>query len=153
MMLRPIAVVGTALLAALSAFSDDKPRADLSLLQGKWNWDPAAKQSDALPQILLERVVIKGNSLTFHKIFDGKRFTTSAEITLYPGTTPKRIDFTPKQGGNKGKTYFGLYEISDGKLRVCYRGPGSTRPKNFDDKKDGNDLTVFIALKHAPVDD
>ena len=128
MMLRGRAIVAAALLASACAFADDKPKDDLQRVQGKWDWDPAMKQSDAIPQILLERAVIQGNSLDFHYIFDGKRFTTSTEITLYPGTTPKRIDFTPKDGANKGKTYLGLYEINDGKLRICYRGPGSTRP-------------------------
>jgi hypothetical protein len=43
-----------------------------------------------------------------------------------------------------------LYEFKDGKLRVCYRGPGSTRPKDFDDMADGNMATTFFVLKLKP---
>ena len=47
----------------------------------------------------------------------------------------------------KGKTYLGLYEFKDRELRICYRGPGSSRPKDFADKAADGSSTVFIVLK------
>jgi uncharacterized protein (TIGR03067 family) len=65
---------------------------------------------------------------------------------LDPKAAPKQIDFAPTEGASKGQTYLGLYEVADGRLRLCYRGPGSTRPKDFEDKSAGNAVTVFISL-------
>ena len=136
----------------LSGIAKDKPLDDKTRIQGNWEWDPAAKQSDAEPVVLVERIVIKGDVLTFHYSFDGKPFTTPTTFTLNPKATPGEIDFTPtdKDNANKGKVYLGRYEFKDGKLRICYRGPGSTRPKNFDDKKAGSDATTFITVKTTP---
>jgi uncharacterized protein (TIGR03067 family) len=158
-----LGVVAISALAGLQAFGlgalaapaapagKDKPGDDLALLQGSWDWDPAAKQMDLKPQVLLERVVIKGDTLTLHYSLDGRKFKSPTEFKIYPGAAPKRIDFTPTEGANKGQTYLGLYDITDGKLRICYRGPESTRPKDFDDTSAGNNVTVFIALVRLPV--
>jgi uncharacterized protein (TIGR03067 family) len=141
-------------LCGLTGLAQDKPRDDKELLQGRWDWDPAAKQSDAQPVIHLEHVVIKGDTVTFHYkvVKDGTKSTSTSRFTLDPNSSPKFFDFTPNEGGNKGKTYHGLYELKDGRLRICYRGPGSTRPKDFDDKHDPNTngSTTFIVVKRAP---
>jgi hypothetical protein len=47
----------------------------------------------------------------------------------------------PTEGANKGKTYLGLYDFKEGRLWFCYRGPESTRPKNFNDKP--NNFSTF----------
>ena len=74
------------------------------------------------------------------------------EFKLDPEASPKEIDFTPtdKDNPNKGKAYLGLYEVTAGRLRICYRGPGSTRPKDFNDKSAGNEVTTFVVLKLSP---
>ncbi len=148
MLARILSIVMLGLLSFVS-FAQDKPTDDAKLMQGRWDWDPAAKQSDAKPVILIDRIVIKGDTLTFHYDFNGQKFTTPTEFKLNAKGTPKEIDFTPteKNNPNKGKMYLGLYEIESGKLKICYRGPGSSRPKNFEDKMDGNNLTTFIVLK------
>lgn len=142
--------VAVCALSAAAGTAEDKPTGDGRLLQGSWDWDPAAKQSDAQPQILLERVVVKGNTLTFHYRFGGTVDVSPTTFTLDPAATPKAIDFVPTEGANKGQTYVGLYEVGDGRLRICYRGPGDTRPRNFDDKADKTGSTVFIVLKKSP---
>jgi uncharacterized protein (TIGR03067 family) len=151
MISRVLAVVAICSLGFMSV-AQDKPKDDSLLVQGIWDWDPAAKQSDAKPVVLLERVVIKGDTLTFHYSRNGKKFTTPTEFKLDPKRSPKEIDFTPTEEGNanKGKTYLGLYEVKAGQLRICYRGPGSTRPKNFNDMSAGNDVTTFLTFKPSP---
>ena len=151
MKLRTLAVLTLCSLCGVAAVARDQPKDDSQLVQGAWDWEPAAKQSEAKPQVLLERVVIRGAKLTFHYKFDDKRFTSETEFKLDPKASPREIDFAPTEGANKGRTYLGLYKIEDGKLWICYRGPGSTRPKNFDDKSAGNDATVFIVLKRPPT--
>jgi uncharacterized protein (TIGR03067 family) len=144
-------ILAIALLAAVPGFAEDKTPA----LDGSWDWDPTAKQSDAKPVVLLERVVIKGDKLTFHYNLDGKKFTSPVEFKVGPaGGATRDFTFTPLEGANKGQAYLGLCEITAGKLRICYRGPGASRPKDFDDKHDPktNDGTVFITLIPSPAD-
>jgi uncharacterized protein (TIGR03067 family) len=131
----------------------DKPTGDAAAVQGVWEWDPDDPRADASPQVLLERVVFAADTLTFHyhRTADGKRTTSPNTFQLHPGSSPKRIDFTPVAGTNKGRTYRGLYEVADGKLRICYRGPDSTRPTDFDDRSDGPYGTMFIAFARPKV--
>lgn len=146
---RTFAVAAVCSLSSIAGAVQEKAKDDSQLIQGQWSWDPAVKQSDAIPPVLVERVVIKGDTLTFHYSFDGKEFASSpSKFKLNPKASPKEIDFTPTQGNNKDKTYRGLYEIKAGKLRIGYRGPGSTRPKDWDDKVDPatNGGTMFLVL-------
>ncbi|MFT3882680.1 MAG: TIGR03067 domain-containing protein [Gemmatales bacterium] len=151
MVARFLVMIVLCLLSRLSGIADDKPKSDVQLFQGSWDWDPAAKQSDS--KILVEKVVIKGDTLTIHYNLNGKRNTTPTKFRLDSKATPKEIDFTPteKNAANRGQTYLGLYEVRAGQLMICYRGPGSTRPKDFKDKSAGNDATVYIVLKPSPV--
>lgn len=135
----------------LCGMAEDQPK-DVQRIQGSWDWDPNARQSDAEPVILVERVVIKGDTLTIHYKMDGVRFTTPTKFTLNAAGSPREIDFTPtdKANSNFGKNYLGLYEVKEGQLKICYRGPGSTRPKSFNDTFTGTDQTTFLVLKRAP---
>jgi uncharacterized protein (TIGR03067 family) len=139
-------------LIGFTAAAEDKTKEDLKLLQGIWDWDPAAKQSEAEPVVLVERVVIKGDTLTIHYSLDGKKFGTPTEFKIDATASPKQINFaaTDKDNAGRGLTYFGLYELKAGQLKICYRGPGSSRPKSFDDKGDGNNATSFLTLKARP---
>ena len=150
-MRRAAAALMTVLLGGLATVAQEKPSPAVQRLQGDWGWDSAEKQSDAVPRILVERVVIKGDTLTIHYIFGDQRFTSASKFTLDATATPPTMDFTPIEGTNKGKTYLCRYEIRDGKLKICYRGPGSTRPKDFSDKNAGNDGTTFLHLKKPAV--
>ena len=153
-MVRILVLIALLCVATHSGVAQDKPKQakdDATLLQGVWHWDPDAKQSEAKPVVLLERVVVKDAKLTFHYKLDGKAFTSETTFKLDPKAFPRAIDFTPTEGANKGKTYLGLYELRDGKLKICYRRPGSTRPKNFLDKAQGTGLTTFIVLKPTPL--
>lgn len=122
---------------------------DSKAVQG--TWVVTDHQPQAEPKVVYEKAVIKGDKLTLHSDFMGKKHEVECVFKLDPTATPKRIDFTPVSGASKGQTYPGLYELKkDGEMRICYRGPGSTRPKNFDDKNDGAIGTTFLVLKIKP---
>jgi uncharacterized protein (TIGR03067 family) len=146
------AVALAATVAPAAPAPKDKVDPDAAPLQGTWEWDPAAEQSAALPRIDVERVVIKGDTLTIHYNLDGRRFASPTTFTLDPKARPPQIDFTPTEGANKGRAYLGLYEVAGGKLRLCYRGPGATRPTDFGDRKDSTRDTSFLALVRPPAD-
>ncbi len=126
----------------------DEPKDDKIAIQG--TWELTARGKPAIPDIVCERIVFKGDKLTFHYKLDGKRFTTECTFKLDPTAKPKRIDFTfsPTDGDDdKGKPYLGIYELKDGKLRLNYRGPTSTRPKDFKDEIDGTLVTQRLEFE------
>jgi uncharacterized protein (TIGR03067 family) len=47
--------------------------------------------------------------------------TSRMTFTLNPGKSPKEIDVTALDGPQKGKMGLGIYELKDGKLRICLR--------------------------------
>jgi uncharacterized protein (TIGR03067 family) len=127
------------------------PKVDTQVkqLQGTWDWNPDFPQSDAEPRIDLLRVVIKDDVLTFHYAFRGERFSVATRFKLNLKAMPKEMDFTPTEGNVKGKTYLARYEMKDNQLKICYRGPGRSRPTDFDDKRERGHATVFIYLKSS----
>jgi uncharacterized protein (TIGR03067 family) len=122
MRLRILALMAVGTFGRSASVARDKPKTDAKLIQGSWECDPATKQSDAKPQILLERVVIKGDTLTCHYNFDGKRSTSSTEFKLDHTATPKQIEFTPHEGGEQGR------EVSWA-VRVQGRVPANLLPR------------------------
>jgi uncharacterized protein (TIGR03067 family) len=131
--------IGLLLWSGLSV-AEDKPKTDQDAIQGAW--ELVARTEPAKPDVVCERVVFKGDKLTFHYRLDDQRSTSECTFKLDPTAKPKKIDFTPTAGDSKGKVYLGIYEFKDGELCICYRGPGSTRPKGFDDVRAGNNVTV-----------
>ena len=152
MMYRLLTVLAACWITGQTGTAQDKPLEDARRIQGVWVWDRTEKQSEAQPQILIEEIIFRGDTLTFHYRFGDQRTTSKCAFSLDPKASPKQINFTPADGTNQGKTYLGIYEFKDGLLKIAYRGPGSTRPKDFTDKAAGNDSTVFIHLKPLPGD-
>jgi uncharacterized protein (TIGR03067 family) len=125
--------------------SDDRPAADdMKSVQGLWEVTEHTPQGE--PKVTYTKVVFTDDKLVMHSTLGGRTYSVECTFKLSTGDGVKRIDFGP----SKERTYPGLYEIKDGKLRICYRGPGSSRPKNFDDKLDGTAVTTFLVLKLKP---
>jgi uncharacterized protein (TIGR03067 family) len=104
MLWRTLAVAATCLILGVTgAAQENTSKMDAQRVQGTWDWDPAAKQSDIEPVVLLERIVIKGDTLTFHYSMGGKKFTAPTEFKLDPTKSPKTIDFTPTDKDNPAK--------------------------------------------------
>lgn len=136
--------------AVSPARDQPKPvKSDSDLMQGTWMWDTDHEQSKALPRIDLEKIVVKGNKMTFHYLMGEKRFESEFEFEVRSASMPKELDIKSLDKDEKGKITPGIYEIKDQKLKIAYRGAGSSRPKSFQDEKDGNFLTAWISLKKA----
>ena len=71
--------------------------------------------------------------------FDGKRMTMrdadgnqfEATFSLNTGAKPKQIDIRPKMGPQQEKTLYGIYELKDGQLKLCWSEAKEQRPKSF----------------------
>jgi uncharacterized protein (TIGR03067 family) len=127
------------------------PRTDAQLVQR--SWDSVAKPADVGQPVVLERVIFRGDTLQFHYRAQGAALISATTFKLNTAATPKEIEFTPYQGANADRAYHGLYEFAEGQLRICYRGPGSTRPKDFSDQRDqkSNETTTYLLLKPSPT--
>src|SRR5438128_190693 len=104
-----------------AAVGQEKPLDDSKRVQGTWEWDADKKQSDAMPKIMIEKVIVKDDKLVFHYRFLDQRSTSECELKLDSKSSPKCMDFTPNDGANKGKAYLAIYEVDDGKFKFCYR--------------------------------
>jgi RNA polymerase sigma factor (sigma-70 family) len=120
-------------------------KSDKELLQGTWKVTAAKKNGqaindDELAQIKMLPVEFKGDTVTARGPCDYK---------LDPAKTPKEIDVIPQEGppGEKGLTFRGIYELKGDDLRICFRGPGLGRPKNFDDAEGAQ--TMEMTLKRV----
>jgi uncharacterized protein (TIGR03067 family) len=78
----------------------------------------------------------------------GKQVFMRARYTVDVGQSPKTIDYAITAGGAKGKTQYGIYERDGELLRICYAGPGKTRPTDFTSATgDGKTVTVWKPAK------
>jgi uncharacterized protein (TIGR03067 family) len=125
----------------------DDSKGDEKAIQGTWE---VIEQPEALPKVVYDKIVFKGNKLIMYLSLGEQKAEAECEFKLDPSANPKQIDFTPLAGANKGKPFRGLYEFKDGKLMICYRGQGASRPKDFGDKIDGTIGTTFLVLKPFP---
>lgn len=149
---RRLGVVVVLVLWTVPSIAQPALDGDKKLIQGSWDWDPAVKHPVAHPPVHVERVVIQGDSLTFHYDLEGRKSFARALYILDPTASPKRIEFTFPEGRTKGVT-LGLYEIDGDRLRICYKGPGEPRPKNFADRQSPNStvVTTYVELVRTPA--
>jgi uncharacterized protein (TIGR03067 family) len=144
--MRLVACVACVLLVCRAAGEDKPQGGDEKAFQGTWEVVEHLPGAKAQPPVVYYKVVVAGTKLTLHSKLGDKTHATECEFKLDPTTAPKQLDLISPRWG----TYPGLYEFKDGKLRLCYRGPGSTRPKDFDDAAAGNQVTTFLVLKLQP---
>jgi len=123
----------------------DEVKGDLKLLQGVW--EVTEHKPPSIPPTVYTKIAIKSNIMTMHTSLKGNTASIDCTVLLNTDSNPKQIDFSATTGFNKDKAFKGIYELKEDKLKICYRGPQSTRPKSFDDINDGNDSTIFLTLK------
>lgn len=127
----------------------DKPRDEREALQGSWVLIEQLPR--AIPDIRCERIVFKGDKLTLHYRLDGQIGVVETRFKLNPKAKPKAIEFTPTEGDRKGEIFLGIYELKGDELKISYRGSGASRPRDFDDKMEGNQSTIYFMLKRSPA--
>jgi uncharacterized protein (TIGR03067 family) len=97
---------------------------------------------DQLKDMLL---VVKGNKGVVKK---GKEVLFEGTSKVDMDKTPWTIDMKVTAGKEKGKSYKGIMEFADGKLKVCWGKPDGDRPKKFSSTKgSGNVLEVLEEMK------
>lgn len=107
--------------------------ADKQAIQGTWHVAKALRDGKEVPpEGDMPDLVFKGDRVV--AIVNGKEEDPAA-YTLDATKTPRQIDITPQEGGDKGKTLKGIYELDGDKLKLCIAGEGD-RPTNFQGAED-----------------
>jgi uncharacterized protein (TIGR03067 family) len=88
-----------------------------------------------------ESLVITG---TEYYIKSGKR-GIDARLSIDPNQTPRRIDVALPHN----VAWTGIYELKDGKLKVCFDNAGKERPAEFK-TKEGSQLVFRVYERIEP---
>jgi uncharacterized protein (TIGR03067 family) len=119
---------------------DDKPATEI---EGEFPMVSAVIDGKPLASDMVKwcKRVTHGN---ITQVLAGPQSMLDAEFTLDPTKTPHHIDYVNRSGKQKGKSQAGIYEITDGLLKICVAPPGNARPTDFSSKKgDGRSYTVW----------
>jgi len=76
------------------------------------------------------KLVIKDKKWT---VYINDKVSTSATFTIDPAKKPRTVDMTGTMGGDKGKKYLAIYELTGDNLKVCI-GDTKARPRAFEAK-------------------
>ena len=127
---------------ASASFADEK--AELKAIAGTW---------------VVEKFEIDGSDMTDNfkslmLVLDGNKYSVTigelkdnGTMTVDGSKTPKEMDITGTEGPNKGKKYLCIYELKDGKLKVCYSTDEKKRPTKFETAKDSNAMLAVYKKK------
>ncbi|MBI1787478.1 MAG: TIGR03067 domain-containing protein [Acidobacteria bacterium] len=134
--------------AAAPEFDLDKlhfePAAEL---EGEWSMVSGVLDGQPLDKRFAAtgRRVVEGNELT---VLFGPQVYSKAKFTVDRSKTPRAIDYYNTQGGNAGKTQYGIYELIGKTLQLCLAAPGQERPEDFTSAPgSARTLTVWTLVK------
>jgi uncharacterized protein (TIGR03067 family) len=118
---------------------------ELALLEGEWSMVSGEIAGQPLPDSYLKgsKRIVKGNETT---VTIGGQLFFKATTAIDPSKQPKTIDYTMTDGPTKGKTQYGIYELTGDTVRFCFSAPGKERPTDYTTKA-GDDRTSSVWKK------
>jgi uncharacterized protein (TIGR03067 family) len=111
---------------AWAASADDKK--DLEPFQGKWKITEIIADGETIPMDEFKDAVltVTGNERLL-KV--GEEVKSKSTYKVDPAKDPKTIDIMVSEGPLSGKTFLGVYEFKDGKVRIAAKE--GERPKDL----------------------
>src|SRR5262249_27742234 len=105
------------------------------------------KNGKALPDRDVDRARLSLDGSNFSVNIPGRSgWSTKGTYTIDPSQSPKHMDLVCTSGVGKGLSLKGIYKVDDGKLTICYGGPGKPRPTAFTSKP-GSEQRLFVMQK------
>jgi uncharacterized protein (TIGR03067 family) len=111
--------------------------------QGEWQMVSGVMDGLAMEESAVKWVkrVTRGNETT---VTAGPQTMMKMEFSVNAYKSPKTIDYVNTAGPNKGKAQQGIYEFTDGVLKICVAAPGEPRPAAFESVRgDHRTFTVW----------
>ena len=141
-------------LLAHAADKGPSPQSDAYPRDGVWKPITAVLGGTKLPKPALDAITLKVSGTDYEVVVRGEKQPDRGTHTLDESTNPKRISITSTNGPNRGKTFLGIYEMTEtNSMRVCYDLSGSAFPRTFESTAEtGHYLVEYrrIAAKAAP---
>ena len=139
-------VTAAGLLAA--GDKDEAVKKDRKAYQGTWQATRVVADGNELKPEDVQRItVVNEPDGKWQLLADGKEVDRGTH-TIDPAKKPRTIDMVVTEGGNKGKTYLGIYELSGDTRKVCYGDSGKDRPTEFESTAgSGRILAEFKRVK------
>ncbi len=146
MTVHPLLALAVALVAA-DAPKDDAKK-DLDKLQGTWAIASATYDGADLPDNLDSKLSfqIKGDQFTVTGDEETVKAYKTITLKLEQSTKPRSVDFVVGEGGEKGNTVEGIYEITGpDEFKVAAKLDAKERPTEF--KSPENSHIALITFK------
>jgi len=134
-------VLMVGLLIAADGPQDDAAKKELKTFQGTWILVSAERDGKKAADEKAIKLIITGTKYSLTQESSaviGHRGT----FLLDPAKKPKATDVTVTEGPDKGKTFLGIYELSNDDYKVCFAPAGKERPTEFSSKS-GNLLQTW----------
>jgi uncharacterized protein (TIGR03067 family) len=135
---------------ALTCASDDDAAArDRKLYAGTWKIVAIESDGEAKPGDARRVIVVNHADGTWAMTVDGLE-TNRGESRIDPLANPPEIDIEITSGDGKGKVLQGIYEVTETRRRLCFRGEQGWRPREF--RTQPGDGAVLVTFEKVPAD-
>lgn len=152
---RPALLIMAALLAAAAAQATPAlsappapPRSDLDKVQGTWISVYMERNGQPVPRQRYQggKLVMEGDTFTYSM---GGKVVSRGTRKFDPTHSPKAVDDTHTEGAFKGKSYRGIYELTDDTFKTCNGTFGAERPTSFATAP-GTGLLLVVYKRERP---
>lgn len=122
---------------------------DRALYAGRWKIVAIESDGEAKPGDAREVIVDNRADGSWTMTVDGLE-VNRGESRIDPLADPPEIDIEITSGDGKGKVLQGIYEVTETRRRLCFRGEQGWRPREF--RTQPGDGAVLVTFEKQPDD-
>lgn len=122
---------------------------DRALYAGRWKIVAIESDGEAKPGDAREVIVDNRADGSWTMTVDGLE-VNRGESRIDPLADPPEIDIEITAGDGKGKVLQGIYEVTETRRRLCFRGEQGWRPREF--RTQPGDGAVLVTFDKQPDD-
>jgi uncharacterized protein (TIGR03067 family) len=122
---------------------------DRALYAGTWKIMAIESDGEAKAGDAREVIVVNQADGAWTMTVDGLE-VNRGESRMDPLADPPEIDIEITSGDGKGKVLQGIYEVTETRRRLCFRGEQGWRPREF--RTQPGDGAVLVTFEKVPAD-